>query len=372
MQQMNSPARSAVGVKKNSMARTLALILGLASMGLAGFAVSLMVTPGQAVPKVQLPGMGPTQTKTQASGPTSSDLPWIAAAPGRVEPRSGQVRITPGAMGRVIAVPVRLNDKVAEGQVLIQLEDKEARARLTAADAAAASAKRERDAAPATANRESISKAEDAVFTAERAVASARFELDDAIVADQKGSGNQQATARRRLADAQERLRQETANFASTVSRSNNPAPNRLESALAAARSDVTLAENALDKTRVRAPLAGSVLQVNAKVGESIAPSAEMPVIVMGDTSKLRVRAEVDEQDVGKIRLGQSVYVKNNAYPGQQFDGKVTELAPSLAIPRMGSRGPRRTTDVEVMEVVIDLDGSIPLLSGMRVDAFFR
>jgi HlyD family secretion protein len=37
----------------------------------------------------------------------------------------------------------------------------------------------------------------------------------------------------------------------------------------------------------------------------------------------------------------------------------------------MGSRGARRTTDVEVMEVLIDLDGSVPLLPGMRVDAFF-
>jgi HlyD family secretion protein len=365
MQQMSSPA---VVVRKNSMARTLALILGLASMGLAGFAVSLMVTPGQAVPKVQLPGLGPSPSKTQAAG-ASSQLPWIAAAPGRVEPRSGLIKISAQAMGRVVSVPARQNDKVAEGQVLIQLEDKEARARLTAAEAEAAARKRERDAQPAS-SRDSVNRAEDALFSAERAVASARFELDDAIVSDQKG-GNQQSAARRRLSDAQERLRQETSNFASAVSRANNPAPNRIESAVAAARADVTLAENALDKTRIRAPVGGTLLQLHAKVGESLAPS-ELPVVVMGDMSKLRVRAEVDEQDVGKIRVGQSAYVKNTAYPGQEFEGKVAELAPSLAIPRMGARGPRRATDVEVLEVVIDLDGSVPLLPGMRVDAFFR
>jgi len=38
----------------------------------------------------------------------------------------------------------------------------------------------------------------------------------------------------------------------------------------------------------------------------------------------------------------------------------------------MGSRGARRATDVEVMEVLIDLDGKVPLLPGMRTDAFFR
>jgi HlyD family secretion protein len=38
----------------------------------------------------------------------------------------------------------------------------------------------------------------------------------------------------------------------------------------------------------------------------------------------------------------------------------------------MGSRGARRATDVEVMEVLVDMDGTVPLMPGMRVDAFFR
>jgi HlyD family secretion protein len=133
----------------------------------------------------------------------------------------------------------------------------------------------------------------------------------------------------------------------------------------------VTLAETLLDKTRIRAPIAGKVLQINAKVGELVAPTPELPLVVVGDMSIVRVRAEVDEPDVAKIKLGQRVSVKNNAYPGREFEGKVAEIAPSLALPRMGSRGARRATDVEVMEVLIDLDGSVPLLPGMRVDAFF-
>ena len=88
--------------------------------------------------------------------------------------------------------------------------------------------------------------------------------------------------------------------------------------------------------------------------------------------SILRVRAEVDEQDVSKIKMGQRVFVRNTAYPGMEFEGKVVEMAPSLALPRMGSRGARRATDVEVMEVLVDLEGAVPLLPGMRVDTFFR
>jgi HlyD family secretion protein len=93
---------------------------------------------------------------------------------------------------------------------------------------------------------------------------------------------------------------------------------------------------------------------------------------VIGDMTAVRARAEVDENDVSKIKAGQSVFVRSNAYPGRDFEGKVIQLSQSLALPRMGSRGARRATDVEVMEVVIELDGSGPLLPGMRADIFFR
>ena len=136
-----------------------------------------------------------------------------------------------------------------------------------------------------------------------------------------------------------------------------------LEAALIASRSDVTLAESVLDKTRIRSPIDGTVLQINAKVGELVAPSLELPLIVMGDMTIVRVRAEVDEADVSKIKRDQRVFVRNTAHPNRDFEGKVVELAPSLAMPRMGSRGARRATDVEVMEVV---DGSPAAHAGIR------
>jgi HlyD family secretion protein len=362
--------------RAGGMARKLAILAGLASLGLAGFAVALMITPNTPI-QIRFGSSATTPAPASSAQTAGGQLAWIAAAPGRVEPRSGQIRIGAGAPGKVEKIAVGMNDRVAEGEVLIRLEDKEARARLASAEAQAALNKRERDNPPAgapkeTSSRDSINRAEDAVYTAERNVTSARFELDDAIAADRKTPGNQNlAGARRRHADAVDRLRQEQSALASAISRSGAVAPNRLEAALIAARSEVTLAETLLDKTRIRAPIAGKVLQINAKVGELVAPTPELPLVVMGDMSIVRVRAEVDEPDVAKIKLGQRVSVKNNAYPGRDFEGKVAEIAPSLALPRMGSRGARRTTDVEVMEVLIDLDGSVPLLPGMRVDAFF-
>ena len=357
------------GVPQGSgMARKVAIIAGLSSLCLAGFAVAVIVTGSF---PLQIRVSTGSDTATSASAATQQ---WVASAPGRVEPRSGLIRIGTSLAGKVEVVSVNMNDKVAEGEVLIRIEDKEARARRSAAAAKAATSKKDRDAVAIPAGRESVSKAEDAVFTAERAVTSARFELDDAIAINRKNASNPNAlvNARRRLSDAQDRLRQEQSAFATAQNKSGMPLPNGLEAALIAARSDVTLAETVLDKTRIRAPIAGTVLQINAKLGELVAPSVEFPLVVMGDMSIVRVRAEVDEPDVGKIKKDQRVFVKTTAHANKEFDGKVVEVAPSLAMPRMGSRGARRATDVEVMEVVIDLEGSVPLLPGMRVDVFFR
>jgi HlyD family secretion protein len=354
----------------NGMARKVAIIAGLGSLCLGGFALAVIFT-GNYPLQIKVTTSG---SDTSASAAGAAQQQWTASAPGRVEPRSGLIRIGTSLPGKVEAVAVNMNDKVAEGEVLIRIEDREARARRAAAEAKAATTKKDRDAVAIVAGREAVSKAEDAVFTAERAVTSARFELDDTLASNRKNAGNQNAltNARRRLADANDRLRQEQSAFATAQNKGGVPAPSALEAALIAARSDVTLAETVLDKTRIRAPIAGTVLQINAKLGELVAPSVELPLVVMGDMSVVRVRAEVDEADVNKIKKDQRAFVKNTAFPNKEYDGKVVELSPSLALPRMGSRGARRATDVEVMEVLIDLEGSVPLLPGMRVDVFFR
>ncbi len=361
---MASPSSS------SNLTKTLALLLGIASMGLAGFAVWIMLGPGSGK-STRVASSTPTATYSSNTPATASDTrtPWVASAPGRVEPRNGLVRIAAGSMGRVVSLPVKANDKVTEGQLLLVQEDKDARARLIAAEAQAAAMKRDRDAAPVTQGRENINRTEDAVYNAERAVTAARMELDDLML----GTNAQAiANARKRLTDAKERLRQDNAQLTSLGSRASQTLPNRLESALSAARAEVMLADQAWDKTRIRAPSAGTLLQVNAKIGETLAPSPEQVIFVMGDMTRLRVRAEVDDTEIAKVRMNQSAFVKNSAFPGQEFEGKVAEVAPFLTVPRMPARGPRRPSDLEVLEVVVDLEGTVTLLPGMRVDVFFR
>jgi HlyD family secretion protein len=138
------------------------------------------------------------------------------------------------------------------------------------------------------------------------------------------------------------------------------------------ARADLSAAELGVEHTRVRAPFDGTVLNVTAKKGEVAAPSPENTLLIFGDLSTLKVRAEVEERDAAKIRVGQRAVVRADAFPDQDFEGRVSSIAQSLSTPTIVTRGPRRPNDVEVLEAVVDLDGLPPLLTGMRVDVFFR
>jgi HlyD family secretion protein len=300
---------------------------------------------------------------------------YEVAAPGRVEPKSGEIRL--GAtvpFGRVEEVMVEVDDTVEEGELLIRLDDAEARAKLASAETEAEALREDRE-KDFRAGREDVRKAEDAIYSAERAVTGARIELDYAISAKRSGTGSEAAVsdARRRLKDANERLERERIAYVKAQSKPNLPAPSRAESGVSAARAEVRLAEALLDKTRIRAPAAGTILQVNGKQGEIVTSSPDLPLVVMGDMSVLRVKAEVDEGDVSKISINQTAYVKSIAQPNERFEGKVTNIAPSLGAARIGPRGPLRPNDVEVMEVTIELQGTASgLKPGMRVDAFFR
>ncbi len=71
--------------------------------------------------------------ETGATATTEDELPWVAAAPGRVEPGSGEFKLGSAILGKVADVPVKVNDEVEAGELLIKLDDEEARARLAGA-----------------------------------------------------------------------------------------------------------------------------------------------------------------------------------------------------------------------------------------------
>ena len=98
------------------------------------------------------------------------------------------------------------------------------------------------------------------------------------------------------------------------------------------ARARLKMAEESLAQARTRlgyavltAPMDGVVLSENVEPGEYVA--AGTPVITVGRLDPLWLRAYIAETDLGRVKLGQSVQVTTDTYPGREYRGTVTFIA---------------------------------------------
>lgn len=309
-----------------------------------------------------------------ATQPPAARPLWAASATGRIEPKDGEARITTQVAGKVVEVPAKTGDKAREGDLLVRLDDEDARQKMAAAEAEALVRERERDEEPAEGLAQERREAEDKLAASERALFRARLAFDEAAANTRQGRGGAEEVeaARQKITAAKESVAADRAALERLVADPKMPLPTRLESSLEGARADLRLAESAVERTRIRAPFDGTVLNVIARAGETVAPSPDAPLVLLGDLTGLRVRAEVEERDALKVGLGQKVVVRGDALQDREFEGTVTSIAKALGPPRIAPRGPRRPNDVEVLEVLATLDGVPPLVPGMRVDVFFK
>lgn len=302
---------------------------------------------------------------------TPDNSVWQAVAPGRVEPQSGEIRIAAPVVARVGEVLVSVNDKVFAGEPLIRLEDNETQARLLAAQAQVALRERVRNEQRASSRTAGRRQAEDAVAGSEQAVVEARSALDKTAAAKRGGKGSDADidAARAKLTRARDVLEQKKADLRRLETDFGAPLPSQTEGQLNIARAELLGAEAAVEKLTIRAPTNGTVLQVSAKTGELATPAQTL--LLLGDISAMRVRAEVDERDFAGIKIGQAAVVRSAAFREREFAGKVVSIAPIVQPGRI-SRDQRNLTDLSVAEVVLDLPDPGPLASGMKVDVYFR
>ena len=320
----------------------------------------------------------PTTTASTTPATTAQNKPapragnWAASGPGRIEPSSGEVRVGAQSAGRVAEVLVAVNDKVQAGDLMVRLDDEEQQARILALSAEMSVRKRERDSTEVAQGNLARDRrtAEDNLSNSERSLYQTREDLDRALRS--KAAADELDRARDAVNKARDKVEQNRAALRKALSVDGLPAPSRGEVALTAARAELSAAEAALERTRIRSPLGGTVLALSARVGEIMAPSPELTVATVGNLNQLRVRAEFEERDLGKVREGQIAIVRSDAFQGRDFEGTVSLVSPSLAGSKITQRGPRKMNDVDVLEVLINLNGQTPLLPGMRVDVFLK
>jgi HlyD family secretion protein len=308
-------------------------------------------------------------TAQPSRGETDEDERWLVVAPGRVEPISGEIKIAAPVAGVIGEVFAKANTTVFAGEPLIRLADEEALARLAAAETQVALRRKVRNDENPTPKAAVRRRAEDAVADAQKGVSEARAALDRAAIARRREgtSAAEVETARTALTKAQERLVAYKAELRKVEA---DTPPTQAEGMYNISRSDLAVVDAGVDKLTIRAPIAGTVLQVNAKVGELASPAAAQPLLVLADLSALRVRAKVDERDIGDVKIGQPVMVRPAAFGGREFPGKVSFISRMVEPSRENVRA--NSTETGVVEVLVDLPEPGPLASGMKADVYFR
>jgi HlyD family secretion protein len=136
------------------------------------------------------------------------------------------------------------------------------------------------------------------------------------------------------------------------------------------ASADARRLEAVLDKTVLRAPISGVVTLRSVQQGESIKEQA--PIVIIADLKKMRVEAEVDEFDAGRVTLGSEVTVKAEGYDGQQWMGRIEEIPDSVVARKLKPEDPGRPTDTRVLLVKVALLEKTPLKLGQRVEMEIR
>jgi ABC exporter DevB family membrane fusion protein len=340
-----------------------ALMLALLSAFAGGIAVLLHINAGSAAGSDRL----------RDARPTSQDA-VVLACPGRIEGLSEIVKVCSGMDGTLAAVLVSEGDQVSAGQALAIIDRPDLADEVNAATAAAESTRQAR----VRIRRGSRQQERDAA-AAQTAAAQAVYKQAQAHyqrIAQLFDKGVVPADARD-LAQKDLDVAESSLHAASEREKLIDEGP--LQEELARADADVNAAEqrvraahDKLEKCRVRAPISGRVLRRDMKPGEAVSVVFPQPILSLADTSRLRVRAEVDERDIGRVFPGQRVLVQVDAFPQQRFAGTIASEESLMGRKKVRTGDPAEKSDRDVLEVLANLEDRDPrLVIGLRVTVQF-
>lgn len=262
-----------------------------------GIPVLIVLSTAAALPRVlaHSPSAGDQPASARV---IRRDFSATVLATGAVRPEVGaEVKVGARIPGKVVRLHANVGDPVVRGQVIAELEKDDllaavdrARAEVAVADARVVDA---------------AARARLAELDFER-----QSELLEAQVTSQQEKD--QAAKEREVAQAAVLLAQK-----------------QLESQRAAVRE----AEVRLSYATIQAPIAGVIGSISTQEGETVATGFSAPTFVtIIDLDRLQVDAFVDEVDIGKVEPGQSGTFTVDAFPGRDFEGRVTAIYPKAVI----------------------------------------
>ncbi|MGA1328366.1 MAG: efflux RND transporter periplasmic adaptor subunit [Rubrivivax sp.] len=246
-------------------------------------------------------------------------LAATVSASGTVNPVS-QVTVGTQVSGQIRDLYVDFNSEVRAGQLIAQIDPEtfEYRVRQAQADVDAARANVLTAQAGLLASRAALSRVE-----VDAAEARRDFERKEDLVAREFIS--------RIEADRAQALVRTTAETVKSAQAQVSVAEAQVRSAQAGvAQREAQLAQARVDlaRTRITSPVDGIVIKRTVERGQTVAASLQAPelFVIARNLTDMQVDASIDESDVGRIRSGQRARFTVDAFPGQTFDGTVTQV----------------------------------------------
>jgi len=253
------------------------------------------------------------------------DLVAAVTSSGKIQPKK-KVDISPDIQGRITKIAVHEGDYVTKGQFLLQIDP--------------------------TIYQSEVQRAQAALATAEALALQARANRDQAQ--RQLGRTKELHQQNPNLV-SQEQLEQ--AQTAFDIAEANlNSATHQVDQSRAA----VEAARQSLAKTHIVAPMSGRVTRLAVEEGEVAVPgtfSKEVGLLMtIADLSVIQVKVNVDETDVVRVHLADSVEVTIDAFPDTTFTGRVTKISNSAILTAGASATPGTNTQAVDYEVEVTLN----------------
>jgi len=283
-------------------------------------------------------------TAVRAEKVTRQEIASVISTNGKIEPVNSFEAHAP-APAIVKNVLVVEGDRVKAGQLLVQLDDADARAQaaralsqLRSAEASLQAVKSGGTQEEVLTNRSDLAKAQ-----AEQSEAQRNFQAVERLRQNGAASPAEVEAAQNRLKKAQADVELLQSKL---TGRFSSPEVARVEASAAEARAAYAAAEDLLQHSNVTASFTGTVYQLPVKRGAYV--NAGELLVQVANLDRVRVRAFVDEPEIGRLAKGQQVEIKWDAIPGRTWQGTLTRVPTSVTM--VGTR--------TVGEITSEIDNS--------------
>ena len=286
------------------------------------------------------------------------ESPMVIRVIGYVEPVSEIRRLTFKADGLIESCRVRVGQSVEAGDVLASLHCRDELAAVGVAEQALAVAIAERGKLLSGVHPKLIAAAERRQARHRERVHYSRQQLDRLTRLYERNVAPQEEhdLAKTTLHQSEEDLNEATAALEELETQIRPDDKALAEAKIKLARANLQVAKERLRDTILTAPIRGTVLEIMKREGEAVHAFDSQPMIVFADLTQMRVRAEVDERYVDKIRVGQRAIVHGRSLGDRRYPAKLALIKPLMGNKTVFSRDAGERKDLDVLQAFVQPD----------------